>query len=79
MCYYDHQKNIVIFLWVLNKKKIESFQQCLMQPLLKCLINVINIFIYMYIPGISDQITDAEEACRSSEISINLIIIIVFS
>jgi hypothetical protein len=35
-------------------------------------------YIYMYIPGISDQITDAEEACRSSEISINLIIIIVF-
>ena len=32
----------------------------------------------MYIPGISDQITDAEEACRSSEISINLIIISLF-
>ena len=51
-----------------------------MQPLLKCLINVFIIFtyIYMYIPGISDQITDADEACRSSEISINLIIISLF-
>jgi hypothetical protein len=27
---------------------------------------------------LSDQITDADEACRSSEISVNLIIIIVF-
>ena len=26
----------------------------------------------------SDQITDADEACRSSEISVDLIIIIVF-
>ena len=62
-------------------KKNESFLQCLMQPLLKCLIIVFIIFtyIYMYIPGISDQITDADEVCRSSEISINLIIISLFA
>jgi hypothetical protein len=28
--------------------------------------------------NLSDRITDADEACRSSEISVNLIIIIVF-
>jgi hypothetical protein len=28
--------------------------------------------------NLSDQITDADEVCRSSEISVNLIIIIVF-
>ena len=34
---------------------------------------------YIYIPdNFSNQITDAVEACRSSEISVDLIIIIVF-